>query len=85
MTHGDPPVAERCGSPGEDAAWERLGAEPGLCRGCRHARLKASERSAFLRCALADLDPRFPRFPRLPVTACEGHEPAEPEGGISPA
>lgn len=56
-------------------AWRRLGAEPGLCRGCRHARLKAAVRSAFLRCALADADPRFPRYPRLPVLACGGYAP----------
>lgn len=59
------------------AAWERLGAEPGLCRTCRHARLKSSPRSAFLRCSLADDVPRFERYPRLPVLTCAGHEPAQ--------
>lgn len=60
---------------GREAAWGRLGAEPGLCRTCRHARLKTTPRSAFLRCSLADHDPRFERYPRLPVLACAGHEP----------
>lgn len=68
-------AGERQGA-GDESLWERLGGQPGRCRSCRHARLKASERSVFLRCSLADTDPRFPRYPRLPVVACDGYEPA---------
>jgi hypothetical protein len=58
--------------------WSRLATPPGLCRACRHARLLASARSVFLRCGLADEDPRFPRYPPLPVRACEGYDPTSP-------
>jgi hypothetical protein len=44
----------------------------GLCATCVHRELKASARSIFLRCQLADTDPRFPRYPALPVLACLG-------------
>lgn len=55
-----------------DEAWEQLGAEPGLCRDCRHARLNQTRRGpAYLRCA----HPALPRYPRLPVTGCPGCEP----------
>lgn len=75
---GDDEHTEAAGPPAPppEEAWLRLGAEPGLCRSCCHARLKISARSVFLRCALADQDPRFPRYPRLPVPACDGHAPA---------
>jgi hypothetical protein len=50
---------------------ERLGPS-GLCATCVHRELKASARSVFLRCQLADTDPRFLRYPPLPVFACPG-------------
>jgi hypothetical protein len=52
---------------------ERLTAPPGLCATCEHLRLAASARSVFVRCGLADSDPRFPRYPPLPVVACSGY------------
>lgn len=52
-----------------------LATPPGLCEHCVHARLVASARSAFLRCGLADSDPRFPRYPPLPVLRCAGFAP----------
>jgi hypothetical protein len=58
--------------------WERLATPPGLCERCVHARLLASPRSVFLRCGLAETDPRFPRYPPLPVLRCAGFEPAAP-------
>jgi hypothetical protein len=61
-----------------DALLERLPAHPGLCAGCFHRRLLASARSVFLRCGLADDDPRFPRYPRLPVVACAGYRRRDP-------
>jgi len=74
---GSPGHPRRPGSPGETAEeWDRLGAPPGLCRACRHAQLLASARSVFVRCGLADSDPRFARYPALPVSACDGHSPA---------
>ncbi len=53
----------------------RLPAPAGLCATCVHLRLVTSPRSVFVRCGLADTDPRFPRYPPLPVRACDGHEP----------
>jgi len=44
----------------------------GLCDRCRHRRVVRSRRSSFVRCLLADGDPRFERYPRLPVIACDG-------------
>lgn len=61
-------------------ALARLGSPAGLCASCRHAAILASRSSTFLRCGMADEDPRFPRYPGLPVVACDGHEPV-PEGG----
>jgi len=52
----------------------RLGASAGLCATCVHREIKASARSVFLRCQLADVDPRFLRYPPLPVWACPGWE-----------
>ena len=46
---------------------------PGLCANCEHLRLAASKRSVFVRCGLADTDPRFPKYPPLPVVACAGY------------
>jgi hypothetical protein len=48
----------------------------GLCASCEHLRVLASRRSVFVRCGLADTDPRFPRYPALPVTACAGYQEA---------
>ncbi len=53
---------------------ERLNAAPGLCATCEHLRLAASPRSVFVRCGLAETDPRFPRYPPLPVVACRGYK-----------
>ncbi|HEX3126233.1 MAG TPA: hypothetical protein VH394_02790 [Thermoanaerobaculia bacterium] len=53
----------------------RLSASPGLCASCEHLRLVASPRSVFVRCGLADLDPRFLKYPPLPVMACPGWRP----------
>jgi hypothetical protein len=58
------------------SALARLSAPPGLCATCTHLRLVASPRSVFVRCGLADSDPRFPRYPALPVLACAGYERA---------
>ncbi len=46
----------------------------GLCVTCVHLQVLASPRSVFVRCGLADKDPRFPRYPALPVTACAGYQ-----------
>lgn len=57
---------------------DRLAAPPGLCATCEHLRIAASPRSVFVRCGLAETDPRFPRYPPLPVMACSGYSPAAP-------
>ncbi|MGH9464023.1 MAG: hypothetical protein ACRD0X_00130 [Thermoanaerobaculia bacterium] len=57
-----------------------LPTEPGLCASCRHAIVTRSRRSAFLRCAWAEVDPRFPRYPRLPVVDCDGYRRRNGEG-----
>lgn len=58
-----------------DMALRKLGAEPGLCGECAHARLNETRRgTAYLRCARAAWDAALPRYPRLPVTACTGYE-----------
>jgi propionyl-CoA synthetase len=71
-------------------AWLKLGADPGLCAGCRHAKLNETRRgTAYLRCTRAAWDARLPRYPRLPVTQCVGFEPvsgslgAQQQGGGS--
>ena len=46
--------------------------EAGLCDRCLNAEIVRSKRSRFLRCRLADRDPRFAKYPRLPVVACDG-------------
>jgi len=56
---------------------QSLAVHPGLCATCEHLRLLASPRSVFVRCGLADVDPRFPRYPPLPVRACPGFRPVE--------
>lgn len=60
------------GDPDDRALLARLGPPAGLCATCVHRELKASARSVFLRCTLADVDPRFLRYPPLPVVACPG-------------
>ncbi|MGE5232502.1 MAG: hypothetical protein ACM3OB_00165 [Acidobacteriota bacterium] len=58
-----------------DQRLARLGLDPGLCGRCRHRELLSSERSTFLRCGLAAVDPRFVRYPGLPVLRCAGFAP----------
>jgi propionyl-CoA synthetase len=61
-----------------DSAWRKLGATPGLCAACAHAKLNETHRGpAYLRCTRAAWDARLPRYPRLPVTECIGFEPRE--------
>lgn len=60
-----------------DSRLDLLPMDPGLCGDCVHRRVLTTERSAFVRCELADTDPRFVRYPRLPVLRCAGYEPAE--------
>jgi hypothetical protein len=55
----------------------RLSASPGLCATCEHLRLAASKTSVFVRCGLADRDPRFLKYPPLPVVACPGWRRAD--------
>jgi hypothetical protein len=63
-----------------DEAWRKLGAEPGLCAVCRHAKLNETRRgTAYLRCLRAAWDSDLLRYPRLPVTQCAGFERREPE------
>jgi propionyl-CoA synthetase len=61
-----------------DAAWQKLGAEPGLCEACKHAKLNETRRgTAYLRCLRAAWDSTLSRYPRLPVTQCAGFERCE--------
>ncbi len=63
-----------------DAAWRKLGAEPGLCGACRYPKLNETRRgTAYLRCLRAAWDASLPRYPRLPVTQCAGFERREGE------
>ena len=58
-----------------DSARRKLGAAPGLCGTCVHAKLNETHRgTAYLRCTRAAWDARLPRYPRLPVTTCPGFE-----------
>jgi propionyl-CoA synthetase len=58
-----------------EGAWARLGAEPGLCLTCRHAKLNQTRRgTAYLRCGRSAWDERLVRYPRLPVLDCIGFE-----------
>jgi hypothetical protein len=63
--------------PVERSLLARLSASPGLCATCEHLRLLASPRSVFVRCGLAEQNPRFRRYPALPVMACPGWLPVE--------
>jgi hypothetical protein len=57
------------------AAWAKLGAMPGLCLDCRHARLNETRRgTAYLRCGRSAWDERLVRYPRLPVLDCAGFD-----------
>jgi hypothetical protein len=68
-----------------DATWLKLGAEPGLCAACQHAKLNETRRgTAYLRCARAAWDTRLPRYPRLPVAQCVGFDPAGGSPGVQP-
>jgi hypothetical protein len=61
-----------------DSARRKLGAAPGLCGSCVHAKLNETHRgTAYLRCTRAAWDARLPRYPRLPVTTCPGFEAQE--------
>ena len=61
--------------PPADDAWRKLGAEPGLCKACRHPKLNQTRRGpVYLRCGRAEWDSRLVRYPRLPVTRCAGFE-----------
>jgi hypothetical protein len=62
--------------PRADPRLARLAVHPGLCATCVHLALADSGRSVFVRCRLAETDPRFARYPRLPVAECAGHRPA---------
>jgi propionyl-CoA synthetase len=69
---------------GPDAAWLKLGAEPGLCAACQHAKINETRRgTAYLRCTRAAWDSRLPRYPRLPVTQCVGFEPTDRSLGVA--
>jgi hypothetical protein len=58
-----------------DTAWLKLGAEPGLCGDCIHAKLNETRRgTAYVRCMRAAWDAALSRYPRLPVTQCTGFE-----------
>ncbi len=51
----------------------------GLCDTCVHQRVVATTRgTSFSLCERSRTDPAYPRYPRLPVTACPGHQLAEP-------
>ena len=62
---------------GDGEAPRALLPDAGLCESCANAEIVASKRSRFLRCRLADTDPRFDKYPRLPVVACAGFRPAD--------
>ncbi len=55
----------------------------GLCACCAHLQVLRSKRSTFVRCGLADRDPRFERYPPLPVGWCPGHAPMVEDSGSS--
>ncbi len=63
------------GGPVPEEGWAKLGAAPGLCVTCRHARLNQTRRgTAYLRCGRSAWDERLVRYPRLPVIECAGFE-----------
>src|ERR1019366_4406488 len=61
-----------------NAAWLKLGAEPGLCGACRHGKLNETRRGGgHLPCTRAPRGIALSRYPRLPVTQCGGFERRE--------
>ncbi len=48
----------------------------GLCATCARATRTKHPRGGrdYVRCQLAETDPRFERYPRLPVLTCGGYE-----------
>ena len=73
------------GDPVPQAAWAKLGAEPGLCLTCRHAKLNETRRgTAYLRCGRSAWDDRLVRYPRLPVSECAGFEARQTGPGLGP-
>ena len=66
---------ERAASAEERRRLADLAVPAGLCASCVHLRVLASRRSVFVRCGLAETDPRFPRYPALPVVDCAGYWP----------
>jgi len=69
-----------------DAAWLKLGVEPGACSACKHAKLNETQRgTAYLRCTRAEWDSALARYPRLPVTECAGFERRLPPQSTTPA
>jgi hypothetical protein len=61
-----------------EGVWARLGAAPGMCLTCRHAKLNETRRgTAYLRCGRSAWDDRLVRYPRLPVGDCAGFEARE--------
>jgi hypothetical protein len=47
----------------------------GLCADCiHHTEQVSSKGSVFIRCLLAETDPRYTKYPRLPVIECTGFE-----------
>lgn len=64
---------ESAGVPDLAAPAAGLGAELGLCQGCRHGKVNTTRRgTAYLRCTRAGWDARLPRYPRLPMQECHG-------------
>jgi hypothetical protein len=48
--------------------------DPGLCRGCDHARrIVSGKGSEFWRCAVSERVPSWPKYPPLPVLRCPHH------------
>jgi hypothetical protein len=65
-----------------DAAWLKLGAEPGLCAACQHAKLNETRRgTVYLRCMRAAWDSRLLRYHRLPIAECVGFDPLSGSAG----
>jgi hypothetical protein len=55
-----------------------LPVDPGMCGGCRHASVKATNRgTTYLRCTRSAWDERLPKYPRLPVRDCPGFARAD--------
>lgn len=78
MTVPDEPVPRdptRRDPGGRSGGSASLGAEPGLCAACTHAKVNETRRgTAYLRCLRAAWDERLSRYPGLPVRSCPGFE-----------